>query len=90
MKYPHITPDDVILSSSGFVIEKITDRYDRDFPFTAFEIFLEELLGGLVDWSNIDDIGYLHVAFRVLPNIDREDVQKICDFINNLSLGRAL
>lgn len=85
LKYPAIVPDDVIVCSNGFHIEKITDKYDDSFPFSAFDEFLERLFGELVYWSNIDDLGFLVVSFSRVPNISEESLIKICEFINNLN-----
>lgn len=84
LKYPHIIPSDVKIQGRGFGIEKITDKYDEQFPFSYFEEFLEMLFHSSVDWANIDDLGFLTVAFRILPSITDKDITKVCEFINKL------
>lgn len=90
IKYPHITSNDIVIFSRGFRIEKITDKYDNQFPFAAFDEFLEMLFHTSVDWSNIDDLGFLSVSFSNLPSITNEDIQKVCNFINKLEQEESI
>mgnify|MGYP000088968532 FL=1 len=84
IKFPTITPDDIIIFGDGFRIEKITDKHNDYFPFTAFDEYLEGVFGVRVRWSNIDDLGFLCVSFGDSLDWDRTTKTEICQFINNL------
>ena len=86
IKFPGLAPDDIRRASSYSIhVEKITDKYDEWFPFFDLEEFLDDMFDSTVDWSNIDDLGFLVISFRGLINLTKEKKKLICDFINTFN-----
>lgn len=86
IKFPRLTPDDICeFSGYSIHVEKITDKYDEWFPFSDLEEFLDDMFDSTMDWSNIDDLGFLVISFRGPINLTKEKKKLICDFINTFN-----
>lgn len=76
MKIPKITVEDVHVSFYSIHCEKITDKYDKYFPFSTLDEQLE-LIGISVEYSNIDDMGFLVAdILRDNSNLHSDEIKK--------------
>ena len=64
---PILSKEDIYVSYEKLSVEKIDMRYDDYFNFGLFVDELELKCNLIVDYSNIDDLGFLIITFVYNP-----------------------